>query len=74
MENNFFYTFLKLLIKTLLKKFSYVIRYTFQSNLLLVLILDLGKCHNQKMHENESAGFLLRHFPGSTISSKRRFD
>ena len=46
-----------LLVKMLWQKFSYVIMYAFQSNLLLELILDIGKCPNQKMHE--SAGCLL---------------
>ena len=42
-----------------LKKNCFVIRYTVQSNLLSELILDLGKCPNQKTHESESADFLL---------------
>ena len=54
-----FFPFLKLLIKKIWTTNSYVIRYTFQSNLLLKRILDLGKCPNQKMHESEIAGFLL---------------
>ena len=55
-----FFTFLIIDQNALKKKFSFVIRYTFQSNLLLELILDLGKCPYQKTHESESAGFLLR--------------
>ena len=27
--------------------------------MLLESILDFGKCHNQKTHESESAGFLV---------------
>ena len=37
------------------------------------LILDLGKCPNQNMHENESAGFECGRFPKSEISSKSIF-
>ena len=36
--------------------------------LLLKVILDLMKCPNQKMHESESAGYLVGHFPWSRIS------
>ena len=45
------------------KKFSSVIMYTFQSNLLSELILDLRRCPNQKTHESEIAGFLLWALP-----------
>ena len=46
-----------------LTKIKYVFRYTFVSNLILVLNLDLGKCPNQKTHESESADFLLWALP-----------
>ena len=55
MGNPYFYFFLICDQNALKNKFSYVIMYTFRSN----LILDLGKCLNQKTHESESAGFLL---------------
>ena len=58
-----FFTFLIIDQNALKFCCCYVIRYTFQSNLLSELILDLGKCPNQKTHESESAGFLLRALP-----------
>ena len=43
--------------------FETVIVEDFISKMLLESILDLRKCPNQKMHESESAGFLVWALP-----------
>ena len=43
--------------------FSYVFRYTIQSNLLLELNLDLGKCPKKKICTFTSMPFLVRGLP-----------
>ena len=57
------FNFFKIIDINDLKKVSYEIRYTFQSNLLSELILYLRKCPNQKMYESESASLVLWALP-----------
>ena len=71
-EVNFFVFFSSFLSKRSELFFSYVIRYTFQSSLLLELILDLGKCRRRK--PALSCVFWLGHFLRSKISSKSKFE
>ena len=54
----FFLTFLNI-DRNNLNFFRYVIIQDFMGIMLLESILDFGKCHNQKTHESESAGFLV---------------
>ena len=58
MANNFFAFFNYWSKRSDIFFFSrYVIKYTVQLNLLLELILDLGKYPNKKTHESESTDF-----------------
>ena len=60
-KSNFF-TFLTI-DQNALKKFSYVIRYTFWSNLLSELVLDPGKCPKKKTCTFTFMHFLVRALP-----------
>ena len=51
------------MVETLWKKFSRVIRYTFQQNLLSELIFDLGKCPKKKTWTFTFMHFLVRALP-----------
>ena len=68
--------FLKLFIvdQKALEKNSFVIMYTFESNLLSELILDLGKCLTRKRMKVKVQVFFFGHFSGSKISFESRFN
>ena len=62
MGNPFFFTFSNT-DRTAPKNFRTVIKWHFIRKLLSKLMLDLKKCPNQKMHESESACFLVWELP-----------
>ena len=73
MGNPFLTFFFLILTKTPQNIFGTVIIYHFIGKLLSKLILDLRKCPNPKMHESESADFLVGHFPLFKISFENSF-